>query len=102
MTPKKSAKKKATRKKAVKKTTRKTTTRKQLAKPASPGVLAPHMDQLRQVVHAALASAGIHGLSLLSMNFASAPGCPAGQHAEPICTKDADGRETCTWRCVPN
>jgi hypothetical protein len=102
MTAKKSTRKKATSKKAAKKTARKTTARKQQSKPASPGDLAPHMDHLRQVVHSALAGAGIHGLSLLSMQFASAPECPAGQHAESTCTKDAAGNEICTWNCVPN
>jgi hypothetical protein len=98
VTAKKSARKKATGKKVAKKTA----ARKQQSKPASSGDLAQHMDHLRQVVHSALAGAGIHGLSLLSMQFASAPECPAGQHAESTCTKDADGNEICTWNCVPN
>ena len=66
--------------------------------------LQQHADKIRQVVHDALANAGIQDLSLRSMQFDSSPppGCPDGQHAEKVCTRDPDGTETCTWTCVPN
>lgn len=88
-----------TTKKAVKK---KAPASKKRAKPGSPGILQPHAHNLRQIVHSALASAGIHHLSLQSIRFASVPECPKGQHAEQTCSKDPDGNETCTWNCVPN
>jgi hypothetical protein len=60
-----------------------------------------HIDKIRDVVHASLASAGITGLALRSMQFSSS-GCPEGEHSEKVCTTQADGTEICTWQCVPN
>jgi hypothetical protein len=81
---------------------RKATARKKRRQSIPASMVDQHADHIRQMVHSALAVAGIHGLSLQSMQFAAAPDCPSGQHAEKICTRDADGNETCTWKCVPN
>ena len=89
---------KTSRTKAVKKSP----ARKKRTRPAPSSILQPHADNLRQAVHDALAKAGIRGLSLQSIRFAALPECPAGQHAEQTCTRDADGTEICTWNCVPN
>ena len=59
-------------------------------------------DDFRDKVHTALASAGITGLSLRSLQFAPSGDCSAGQHWEKVCTTDSSGTETCTWKCVSN
>jgi hypothetical protein len=85
------------------KATKKSSPQKKRAKSTVSGsLLDAHADQLREIVHRALESAGVHNLSLRSMQFAAIPTCPDGQHAEKTCTRDANGTETCTWNCVPN
>jgi hypothetical protein len=59
-------------------------------------------DDFRDKIHTAMASAGITGLSLRSLQFASTGDCPPGQHLEKVCSTDPSGTETCTWKCVPN
>jgi hypothetical protein len=61
-----------------------------------------HVDALRETIHTALTTAGITGLSLRSLQFATSGNCPPGQHLEKECTRDKDGKETCTWVCKPN
>jgi hypothetical protein len=101
--PKKSGPKKAAGKKAVRKIApRKAPARKKSVRPATPGILEPHAHRLREVVHSALASAGVHGLSLKSMHFANLSECPDGQHLGQTTIKHPDGTETVTYGCVPN
>jgi preprotein translocase subunit SecB len=93
---------KAAKKKAGKKSVKKAAPRKKPVKSLAPGILHPHADDLRSAIHDVLAKAGVQGLSLQSIRFASMSGCPDGQHAEKTCTRDAAGNEICTWNCVPN
>jgi hypothetical protein len=60
------------------------------------------LDELREMVHSKLASNGITGLSLRSMQFAPNDQCPDGQHWGKVCETQANGEEVCTWQCVPN
>ena len=59
-------------------------------------------DALRDAVHSKLASAGITGLSLCSIQFTPNNECPDGQHWGKVCETQPDGTEACTWKCVPN
>jgi len=59
-------------------------------------------DHIRDIVHSALASAGVSGLSLRSIQFTPTGVCPDGQHWGKVCTTDASGAQICTWQCVPN
>ncbi len=90
------------KKKTAKKAAQKSPAKKKPLKPAPASILEDHADQIRQVVHKTLADAGIHGLSLQSIQFAAIPVCPDGQHAEKVCSRGPGGAESCTWRCVPN
>ncbi|HVR26194.1 MAG TPA: hypothetical protein VMU26_23075 [Candidatus Polarisedimenticolia bacterium] len=60
------------------------------------------VDELREIIHSRLASKGITGLSLRSMQFATNDQCPDGQHWGKVCESQAGGKEVCTWQCVPN
>jgi hypothetical protein len=65
-----------------------------------------HANEIRDIVHAALADHGINDLSLSAMHFSaeasSQDPCPPNQHREMICKTGADGSQICQWECVPN
>jgi hypothetical protein len=92
-------------------TMKKTKSRKKSSKPRKSTPRKPslsnhpytaHADHIREVVHSALATAGISGLSLRSMQFSTSGPCPDGQHLQKVCTTDASGAQVCTWQCVDN
>lgn len=81
----------------------KSSSKKKSSKPTvSNHPIQQHADKIRELVHSALAEAGIHDVSLRSMEFGGAPDCPDGYHAEQTCTRNDDGSQTCTWHCVQN
>jgi hypothetical protein len=61
-----------------------------------------YVDEMRDAIHAKLASAGITSLSLRSLQFAPNGDCPEGQHWEKVCITQQNDTEVCTWKCVSN
>jgi hypothetical protein len=102
MTAKKSKKKHSVKKSAAKKSKqaagRKAAVKRAAAAPVS---LQEHADTIRHLVHASLKKAGLHGVSLQSIQFAAIPECGPGQHAEKVCNQTPGGI-VCTWQCVDN
>lgn len=65
-----------------------------------------HVSKIADLVHGALASAGIRDLKLSAMHFSanasSQDPCDPGEHREWVCTTGADGSQVCEWQCVAN
>jgi hypothetical protein len=78
--------------------------RHQAAAPLSQHPITEYADQIRDVVHGALAKAGISDLSLRSMQFDNASNvdpCPnPKQRRTLVCRTQADGSQVCSWECV--
>lgn len=73
--------------------------------PLSKHPIARHVDRIRELVHGALADAGISGLSLRAMHFdvsdSCSDPCPPGQHRKMVCRTMPDGSQVCSCECVP-
>ncbi len=73
--------------------------------PFSRHPIAAHVDKIRDIVHSALADAGISGLSLRAMQFDTSDSCsdpcPPGQRRTMVCRTMPNGSQVCTCECVP-
>jgi hypothetical protein len=69
-------------------------------------LIAQHAEHIQELVHGALAEAGIHDLALRAMHFdsseSSSGGCPPNEHREMVCTTGPNGAQICESKCVPN
>jgi hypothetical protein len=91
-----------------KKKQRKVTKRMSKPRPNTPQLsnhpIASQANRLRDIVHGALADAGINNLSLRSMQFAASASpsdpCPPNQHRQLVCTSGPGGVQSCDWECV--
>jgi hypothetical protein len=74
--------------------------------PLSTHPIQGHASGIVDLVHSALAKAGVQGLMVRAVHFSNADSsqssCPPNQHREFVCRTGPGGEQVCEWECVPN